>query len=98
MKTTAPLFLAALALFTTAADAQQTRLESEVFVLPTYTVTAPRYQSFEKQLKADLDKARERTLTPLPVAVELPLLNARDVAAKLALTLPAAKTARSVKS
>jgi len=98
MKTTASLFFAAFALFTTVANAKPVHLETEVFVLPTYTFTAPRYHSFEKQMKADLAEARKRALTPLSVPVNLPLLNAREAAAKLALVAPVAKAGRGAKS
>ena len=98
MKTNAPLFLVALGLFVTGANAAQSHLEADVFVLPTYVVRVPRYQPFEKQIKANLREACQQAQKPLAVTLELSLPAIKNRAAKLVLNLPDLKTRRETKS
>jgi hypothetical protein len=94
MKINAPLLFAALALFIIDASAAQARLESDVVVLPTYVVSAPRYLPFEKQMKANLNEVCQQARTPLAMTRELPSLQAQANPPKPAPVTPDAKAKR----
>jgi len=76
MKTKTLLFLASLAVLTTGASAAQFQTENETVVLPTYTVTAPRYAPVEKQISASLDEVRQLAKAPTAIPTEFAALKA----------------------
>ncbi len=74
MKTNSLLLLVSLAVLTTSASAAQSQTQPNVIVLPTYVVSAPRYQAAEQQVNASLDKLRQQACAPACIATELPVL------------------------
>ncbi len=90
MKTKALLFIASLAVLTTVASAAESQTESEVFVLPTYVVTAPRYSPVEQRINASLEDLRRQANDPV--------VNAAELCAAKAIALPSPETVRSARS
>jgi hypothetical protein len=79
MKTNSLLFIASLAVLTSSVSAATTQIESEQVVLPTYVVTAPRYQPVEQQINASLKEFSRQAGTPMTVAPELTVVQAQTV-------------------
>ena len=79
MKKNYLLLIVSLAVLATGASAAQSQSPSEVLVLPTYVVAAPRYLPVEKQLNASLDALRQQAHTPAVITTELPALKAQVV-------------------
>jgi hypothetical protein len=99
MKTKASLFLAALGLFvSTRSIAAQPKLEADAVVLPTYVVSIPRCQPFEKQMQKDLNEVRQQARTPMTAMLALPSSKVQIHAHKLALNLPVTKATPGTKS
>ena len=96
MKTNAFLFLAALGLVlsTRSLAAAQPRLEAEVIVLPTFVVTVPRYQPFEKQMQTNLNEIRQQAHTPVTATLALLLSQSQSHEQKVALKVASTKAAR----
>jgi ABC-type oligopeptide transport system substrate-binding subunit len=61
-----------LAVLASGASAAQSSSQSELVVLPTYTVEAPRYSPAEQQVNQSLDSLRALARTPVTVSPELP--------------------------
>ena len=80
----------ALAVLTSGASAAQM---SEPVVLPTYVVSAPRYQPAELAVNASLSELRQQAQAPLCVPVELPAL--KTLLARPATMAQAAKDAQT---
>lgn len=74
MKTNSVLFLVSLAVLATSASAAVSRVESDVVVLPTLVVTAPRYSPVEKQINSSLRDFRQQASAPVAIAMELTAL------------------------
>ena len=74
MKTNTLVLLASLAVLATCASAAQNQPETNVVVLPTYTVSAPRYLPAENKVNSSLDEMRQQARTPGCMAIELPVL------------------------
>ena len=72
MKTNKILLLASLAVFATQAHAAASKPDNDTIVLPTYHVTAPRYQPAEKKVNASLDELRRQAQAPAIWAAEMP--------------------------
>lgn len=68
------LLLASLAVLASSASAAQS--QSELVVLTTYVVQAPRYQPAEQQVNASLEVLRQQACTPAVISLELPALKA----------------------
>lgn len=99
MKTNSLLLLAGLAVLTSTASAASNQTDANVLVLPTYVVTAPRYQSAEQQIKARLNEFRQQALAPMTIVPELNLLNSQAApTVKLAHTARTPVAARVAKS
>jgi len=79
MKTNSLLLIASFAAFALSAKAASNPIESELVVLPKYTVTAPRYQPVEKQINASLNELRRQAQTPLTVTPEFAALKAKVI-------------------
>jgi hypothetical protein len=77
MKNNSLLLLASLAVLATSASAAQSRIESEMLVLPAYVVAAPRHQLVERHINAGLNKLRQQAHAPLTVAPEFSALKAQ---------------------
>lgn len=73
MKTNTLALLASLAVFATCASAAQSQPDTNVVVLPTYTVSTPRYLPAEKKVNASLDEMRQQARSPRCIAIELPV-------------------------
>ncbi len=56
------LIIATLAGLSTFASAASTSADTDVYVLPTYVVTAPRYESAEQQIRTSLNDLRHQPL------------------------------------
>lgn len=69
------LLLASLAVLASSASAAQS--QPEILVLPTYVVQAPRYQSAEQSVIANLNELRSHASTPMVISLELPALKAQ---------------------
>ena len=89
MKTKALLFIASLAVLTTVASAAESQTEAEVFVLPTYVVTTPRYSPVEQRINDSLEELRQQAKSPVVSGAEL--------CAVKALALPNPETLRSAR-
>jgi len=76
MKTNSLLLLASFVVVATGALAAQSQTENDMVVLPTYTVSAPRYTPVEKQINASLDEMRLLANTPVTVPAECLALKA----------------------
>ena len=76
MKTNSLLLLASLAVLATSASAAQspTQTQPNVIVLPTYVVSAPRYQAAEQQVNASLNELRQQARAPICIGTQLPAL------------------------
>ncbi|HEY8993613.1 MAG TPA: hypothetical protein VIM71_02925 [Lacunisphaera sp.] len=99
MKTNSLLLLASLAVLTSTASAASNQTDPNVLALPTYVVTAPRYQPAEQQIKVRLEEFRQQALTPMAITPELNLLTSRAApAVKLANTAGTPVAARIAKS
>ena len=85
MKTNTLLFIASLAVLATSAAASQT--ESDLVVLPTYVVTAPRQQVIEQRIEASLNELRQQA--------HLPLINVTDLCQLEVIALFSPETVRS---
>lgn len=79
MKKNTLLLLASLAVLVSSASAAQSSVDSDVVVLPTYVVNAPRYLSAEKQINTNLTELRDQAKAPSLVLSELPLIKAQVV-------------------
>ena len=79
MKTNTLALLASLAVLVTSAGAAQSQPQLNVVVLPTYTVSAPRYLPAEKKVNASLDEMRQQAQAPAFVATELSVFKAMVV-------------------
>ena len=79
MKTNTLLLLASLAVLATSASAASSRTESDLVVLPTYVVVAPRYLPVEKQINASLNELRQQARVPAAITTELPVLRQAQV-------------------
>jgi hypothetical protein len=76
MKTHALLFIASLAVLTSSVSAASNQTESEMVVLPTYVVTAPRALPAEQQINASLKEFTRQALAPLVIAPDMNSLKA----------------------
>jgi opacity protein-like surface antigen len=75
MKTNSLLLLASLAVLASSASAASVnQTDSDVIVLPTYSVSAPRYLPVEQQINASLNELRQQAQAPAVIASELPML------------------------
>lgn len=79
MKTNSLLLLASFAVLASTASAASTQTKANILVLPTYVVTAPRYQPAEQKIKVRLDEFRQQSLAPMAIVPDLNLLNSRVV-------------------
>ena len=77
MKTNSLLLLASLAVLASSASAAQSQSTADTVVLPTYTVTAPRYLPVEQKINASLNELRLMAQAPAVIATELPLFKAQ---------------------
>jgi hypothetical protein len=73
MKTKTSLLLAGLVALTATANADQNSADSNVVVLPTYVVQAPRQLPAEQQINTSLNELRQQAKTPVFITTELPL-------------------------
>lgn len=73
MKNNPLLFLASLAVLASSASAAQNQTESELIVLPTYVVSAPRYSAVEQQINASLNELRRQAHVVPVIITELPM-------------------------
>lgn len=81
MKKTSLLLIASLAVLTSGASAaSNSQNDSEVVILPTYVVTAPRYLPVEQQINASLKEFVQQASAPVAIAPELSVLKARAAA------------------
>ena len=94
MNTKTLALLASLVVLTTVARAAQTSLETEMVVLPTYTVEAPRYTPAERQVNASLAELRAQAKAALTVPAESPALKTIARAALPAVDLKAVRFAK----
>lgn len=78
MKTHALLLIASLAVLASSASAASNQTESELVVLPTYVVTAPRHQAAEQRINASLNEFSEQALAPMVIAPEMSTLKAQS--------------------
>ncbi len=65
MKTNTLLFIASLAVLATSASAAVSQTESDVVILPTYVVTAPRHQVIAQRIEASLNELKQQAHLPL---------------------------------
>lgn len=72
-------FLSSLVVLTSTVSAAANQPETKTFVLPTYVVTAPRYEPIELQINARLQEFRRQSLTPIAIVPELSLPKANNV-------------------
>jgi hypothetical protein len=78
MKTTSLLLIVSLAVLTSSASAASNQSDTDLVVLPTYTVTAPRYQAVELQINASLQEFSRQAGQPMVVAPEITLPQAQS--------------------
>jgi len=90
MKTKALLFIASLAVLTTVASAAESQTESEVFVLPTYVVSTPRYSPVEQRINDSLEDLRQQAKNPV--------VSGSELCATKAIVLPNSETLRSARN
>lgn len=74
MKTNTLLFLASFVVLATSARAAQSQPDNRVIVLPTYEVSAPRFQPAEKKVNASLAALRQGATQPTVIAAEITVL------------------------
>lgn len=99
MKTNTLLLLASLAVLTSSASAASYQTESEMVVLPTYVVTAPRSLPAEQQINASLKEFSRQALAPLAIAPDMSVLKAQSAQPQqLAEAARATKAAHLAKS
>lgn len=99
MKKTTLLFIASLAVLTTGASAaSNNHSESDVVVLPTYTVTTPRMNQAEQQINASLKEFIQQASMPMVIAPELTLRKAQAAHHSLAESARAPQPMRIAKS
>lgn len=79
MKTKTFLALASLAVLASSANAAANQTDSDTYVLPTYVVTAPRYQPVELEIKARLNELRQQASAPVVITPALTLPRARTI-------------------
>jgi hypothetical protein len=77
MKTNTLLVLASLAVLATSASAASSPTVSDVVVLPTLVVKAPRYLPLEERINASLNELRQRARVPVTLAAEPTALEAQ---------------------
>lgn len=77
MKTHALLLIASLAVLASNASAASNQTESELVVLPTYVVTAPRHQAAEQRINASLKELSEQASAPLVIVPDMSALKAQ---------------------
>jgi hypothetical protein len=77
MKNNSLLLLASLAVLASNASAAQSRIESEMLVLPAYVVEAPRHQPVEQHINDSLNALRQQVRTPLAIVPEFSALKAQ---------------------
>ena len=96
MKKTTLLFIASLAVLTTGASAaSNNKNESDVVVLPTYTVTTPRTSEAEQQINASLKEFVQQASVPMVIAPELTLHKTQVAHLQAAHIVPALRVAKS---
>ena len=78
MKNNALLLIASLAVLTSSVSAASNQTESEMVVLPTYVVTAPRTLPVEQQINDSLKKFAQQALAPLTIAPDMNSLKAQS--------------------
>ncbi len=78
MKKNSFLIVAILTVLTSGARAATSQPEAETVVLPTFVVTAPRYQPVERQINASLEEFSRRADQPIAITPELTLRQAPD--------------------
>lgn len=99
MKNNALLFIASLAVLASSVSAASNQTESEMVVLPTYVVTAPRTLPVEQQINASLKEFSQQALAPLVIAPDMSSLKALSAQhQQLAATSRATKVAHIAKS
>jgi len=76
MKTNTLALLASFAVLATSASAALSQPDTNLVVLPTYTVSAPRYLPAEKKVNASLDEMRQAARVPAFIVTELPTFKA----------------------
>jgi hypothetical protein len=79
MKTNTLVILASLAVLATSASAASSQPETNVVVLPAYTVSTPRYQPAEMKVNASLDELRRQASAPVSTTIDLPMLETKAV-------------------
>ena len=79
MKTNTLVLLASLAVLATSASAALSQPNANLVVLPTYTVSAPRYLPAEVKVNASLDELRQRATAPVSIGVDLPVFQTKAV-------------------
>ena len=77
MKTNSLLVLASFAVLAASVSAAQIQPASDVVVLPTCVVTAPRSLSVEQQINASLNELRLMAKAPVVFITEWPMLRAQ---------------------
>ena len=99
MKTSSLLLIASLAVLASSVSAASNQTESEMVVLPTYVVTAPRTLPVEQQINARLKEFAQQALAPLVIAPDMSSLKAQTTShQQLAEASRATKAAHIAKS
>jgi len=99
MKTNSLLLIASLAVLASSVSAASNQTESEMVVLPTYVVTAPRTLPVEQQINASLKEFAQQALAPLVIAPDMSSLKAQTAShQQLAEASRATKAAHLAKS
>ncbi|AOS45047.1 hypothetical protein Verru16b_02116 [Lacunisphaera limnophila] len=99
MKANTLLALVSFAVIASTVPAAANQTESKPYVLPTYVVSAPRYQPVERLIQSSLDELRQRAAAPVVLRPELPLLQAGEARTdKLVKVRPAAAPKTLAKS
>jgi hypothetical protein len=89
------LIIAILAGLSTIASAASTSSDSDVFVLPTYVVTAPRYAPAEQQIRTSLNELRQQPLLAKALAPDFSELRKHVAPATRVAHAPVSVTAKS---
>ncbi|RXK53191.1 hypothetical protein ESB00_15955 [Oleiharenicola lentus] len=89
------LIIATLAGLSTIASAASKSPDSEVFVLPTYVVTAPRFESAEQQIRTSLNELRHQPLLAKAITPDFSALRQHVAPATRVAHAPANVTAKS---
>lgn len=82
MKANTLLLLASLAVLASSASAAANCSDSNIHVLPTYVVTAPRHEPVELKVQASLQELRAQAAVPARITPELPMQQARTAQAE----------------